>query len=42
MQEVGEKKKKSLPVGYIYMFFYKICYYRLDHFGGQKKPGSEF
>lgn len=27
----------------IYIFFpYKICYYRLDLLGGQKKPGSEF
>lgn len=39
MQEVGEG---GISSSRLYICFYKICYFRLDHFGGQKKPGSEF
>lgn len=39
MQNCG---KKLISSSRLYIYFYKICYYRLDHFGRQKKPGSEF
>lgn len=43
MQEVWGRENSSSQL-YIYRYiyiFYKICYDRLDHFGGQKKSGSE-